>query len=52
MRTKIIDDNEMEDLLKALAWVEIADIVSERGEENKVDDAISRATKLRPAATL
>lgn len=49
LRTKIIEDNEMEDLLKALAWVEIADIVSERGEENKVDDAISRATKLRPS---
>lgn len=48
LRKKIIDNNEMDDLLKALAWVEVAYIAAERDEENKVGDALSRAAKLRP----
>ena len=50
LRKKIIDNNEMDNLLKALAWVEIADILSERGEENSVDDALSRAAELHLGA--
>lgn len=49
LRKKIIENNEMDPLLKALAWVELADIVEESGEKNKVDDALSRAAELRPS---
>lgn len=49
LRKKIIENNEMDPLLKALAWVELADIVEESGEKAKVDDALSRAAELRPS---
>ncbi len=47
LRKRIIDNSEMDDLLKALAWVELAVIFYERGDENKVDEALSRAASLR-----
>ncbi len=45
LRKKIIDSSEMDNLLKALAWVELADMAE---EQNKIDEALSRAAELRP----
>ncbi len=47
LRKNIIDDNEMDNLLKALAWAEIAVIADDRNDKHKVDDALSRAAEAR-----
>jgi eukaryotic-like serine/threonine-protein kinase len=44
---KIIVDNEMDDVVKALAWLELAVIAQDRYDEDEVDEAVSQAARIR-----
>jgi len=44
---RIIDTNEMDDLVKALAWLELAAIAKDRGEQDQVRTAVDQAAAIR-----
>ena len=48
LRRDIVENEDMDDLVKSLAWLELAVIARERGDESKVDEALNKAEGLRP----